>query len=68
MTSLVVVLLHLPTVLVLRDAFRFPLAAWRRAGIPRPAWVVIQVLLGSIGAVIYVTSVRPKVAGALDRG
>lgn len=53
------------------DAARLPRDAWERTDKSRTAWIVLPAvfsvgIIGLVLAVIYFTSIRPQVLGAVD--
>ncbi len=44
------------------DALRFDDDAWARSGHRRSHWIVLQVVLGALGTVLYAATVRHDVA------
>lgn len=49
------------------DAARLPSEAWKRAGQSKPAFIVMQALLGVPGTIAYAMVVRPKVKEAKEQ-
>jgi hypothetical protein len=46
------------------DAVRRPPAAWRAAGVSMTMAIVLQVLLGPLGTLLYLLTVRPRLVRA----
>lgn len=51
----------------LTDAAMRPHAVWAASGQSRVVWLIIQVLLWTLGAVIYFIAIRPKLIAATPR-
>lgn len=58
--AIVIALLVLPVIGIV-DASLLPSSAFRSAGRRKFIWILAQVLLGYIGAVIYLAAIRPDV-------
>ncbi|HEV3363988.1 MAG TPA: hypothetical protein VG795_07585 [Acidimicrobiia bacterium] len=46
------------------DAATKPDAAWTAAGQSKVLWIVLQLVLGILGAIIYFVAIRPKLVAA----
>lgn len=57
----VVVALFVWWLLVLIDCLRTPDAVWQAAGENQVVWLLVLILLGFVGAILYVLLARPKV-------
>jgi uncharacterized membrane protein len=64
----VAVLIYLVMLVVwlwgLIDAARRPDTAYQAAGQNKVLWIVLCVVLGALGSLIYLLAIRPKVAAA----
>jgi hypothetical protein len=49
------------------DAAIRPDSVWAAAGQNKVVWVIIQIFLWTLGAVIYFVAIRPKLVAAADR-
>jgi hypothetical protein len=43
------------------DVLRFAPEQWQRAGRSRGGWIVVQIVIGALGTVLYVATVRHDV-------
>ena len=66
--GIVLILFWLVTLVVwlwgLIDAARRPDSAYQAAGQNKVLWIVLCVVLGALGSLIYLLAIRPKVAAA----
>ena len=51
----------------LADAAMRPDAVWAASGQSKIVWLILQVLLWTLGAVIYFVAIRPKLVAAGNR-
>jgi hypothetical protein len=49
------------------DAAVRPDALWAATGQSKILWIILQVVLGTLGAVIYFAAIRPKLVAATTR-